>query len=315
MSGGSPPHEDLLEEALADLGRAIRSRAAEGAAEGGTDWLGLLDELRRSAHKLGMRERRGEIDAFGFDPDLLESARPLLRLLRERWWRVEVRGMQRLPDAGPVLLVANRAGLLPWDGLMIAEVVEEATAGRDRPRFLVADWLITLPFAQLALARLGGVRACPENAARLLASGRSVVAFPEGQKGAAKVFAERYRLQRFGRGGVVRLALQADVPLLPVAVVGSEEVHPVLFKVETLARSAGLPFLPVTPTFPWLGPLGMIPLPSKWSIHVGAPLETAGLGPGAALDDLLIARLTEQLRAELQQMVDAGVRARSGIFG
>jgi len=314
MSGPIAPREDLLGRALEDFAQEVRRRSQGEEAEAGPDWMALLDELRHSVQKIGMRERTGGTDAFGFDPDLLATVRPLLRLLRERWWRVEVRGMQRLPETGPVLLVANRAGLLPWDGLMIAEVVEEASAGRDRPRFLVADWLVTLPFAQPTLARLGGVRACPENAARLLRAGRSVVAFPEGQKGAAKVFAERYRLQRFGRGGVVRLALQAGVPLLPVAVVGSEEVHPVLFKVEVLARTAGLPFLPVTPTFPWLGPFGMIPLPSKWSIELGAPLETAGLGVAAARDDLLVARLTEQLRAELQHMVDSGVRSRSGIF-
>ena len=145
-------------------------------------------------------------------------------------------------------------------------------------RFLVADWLATLPFAQPWITRLGGVRACRENAERLLRTGRSVIAFPEGAKGAAKVFRQRYRVQRFGRGGVVRTALALGAPLVPVAVVGAEEAHPVLFKMETAARAVGLPFIPVTPTFPALGPLGVVPLPSKWSIAFGAPIETAELG-------------------------------------
>lgn len=312
---GSAQAEDVLDEALADLRREIhtRVRARREDASGGAGWIELAEELRRRLRTLGMHERTGETDSFGMDVDLVRSAKPLFRFLRERWWRIDVTGLERVPEA-PALLVANRAGLLPWDGLMIADVVEEDTGGRDRPRFLVADWLITRPFAQPLLARLGGVRACPENAARLLRDGRSVVAFPEGLKGAAKVFRERYRLQRFGRGGVVRLALEAGVPLVPVAVIGAEEVHPLLFRAETVARVAGLPFLPVTPTFPWLGPLGAIPLPSKWSITFGEPLETAPLGAKAASDELLVARLTDELRREVQRMVDAGLRRRAGIF-
>jgi 1-acyl-sn-glycerol-3-phosphate acyltransferase len=193
--------------------------------------------------------------------------------------------------------------------------VAEERSDLHRPRFLVADWLITLPFVQPYLARLGGVRACRENADRLLRTGRSVVAFPEGQKGAAKLFRERYRLKRFGRGGVVRAALQVGVPMVPVAVIGAEEAHPVLFKVETLARSMGLSFLPVTPTFPHLGPLGLIPLPSKWSIRFGTPIETAHLGARAARDELLVSRMTEELRSEIQRMVEEDLHARPGVWG
>lgn len=309
--------EDLLEEALGDLRQEIRERMhVHGAGSGdpaGSEpgWMELAQELRDRMRSLGMHDRSGETDDFGFDPDLVRSTRPLFDFLRERWWRIEVSGTERLPRV-PALLVANRAGLLPWDGLMIAHVMEGAIG--ERPRFLAADWLITLPFAQPLAARLGGVRACPENAARLLASGRSVVAFPEGLKGAAKVFRERYRLQRFGRGGVVRLALEARVPLVPVAVIGAEEVHPLLFRAESVARLAGFPFLPITPTFPWLGPLGAIPLPSKWAIDFGKPLDTSSLGSEASRDELLVARLTDELRREVQEMVDAGLRRRSGIF-
>jgi 1-acyl-sn-glycerol-3-phosphate acyltransferase len=277
------------------------------------DWLALAEDLRRRVGQLGMRERSGEVDDFGLDPETIRSARPLFTLLRKRWWRIEVVGLEHVPDDRPVLFVANHSGLLPWDGLALAETIEEAHGPARRPRFLIADWLITLPFVQPALARLGGVRACRENAERLLEGGRSVIAFPEGVKGAAKTFRDRYRLQRFGRGGAVRLALAAGVPIVPVAIVGAEETHPILFKLGTPARALGLPFLPVTPTFPWLGPLGALPLPSKWVISFGEPLAT-GPGGAEANDDLLVARLTEELRAEVQRLVKAALAIRQGVF-
>ena len=141
-----------------------------------------------------------------------------------------------------------------------------------------------------------------------------MVAFPEGVKGAAKVFRERYRLKRFGRGGVVRVALESGAPLVPVAVVGAEEAHPILFKIETLARVVGLPFVPVTPTFPVLGPLGFVPLPSKWSIHFGEPIALDHLGGDAADDELLVSRLTEELRAQIQAMVEQALRERRSVW-
>jgi len=317
----SPEREsgDLWSAALASLRDELRRRlspnpAADGDAGPGFDWVALGEDLRRRFGQLGMRERSGEVDDFGLDPETIRSARPLFSLLRKRWWRIEVVGLEHVPDDRPVLFVANHSGLLPWDGLALAETIEEAHGAARRPRFLIADWLITLPFVQPALARLGGVRACRENAERLLESGRSVVAFPEGVKGAAKTFRDRYRLQRFGRGGAVRLALAAGVPIVPVAIVGAEETHPILFKVETPARLLGLPFLPVTPTFPWFGPLGALPLPSKWVISFGEPLATAGPGGAQANDDLLVARLTEELRAEVQRLVKAALGIRPGVF-
>ncbi len=310
----------LWSGALAGLREELRRRLATEPADPSDgapariDWLALFEELRRRAGQLGMRERSGEVDDFGLDPETIRSARPFFQLLRRRWWRIEVVGLEHVPNDRPVLFVANHSGLLPWDGMALAETIEEAHGAARRPRFLIADWLITLPFVQPALARLGGVRACRENAERLLATGRSVIAFPEGVKGAAKTFRDRYRLQRFGRGGAVRLALEAGVPIIPVAIVGAEETHPILFKLATPARALGLPFLPVTPTFPWLGPLGALPLPSKWVISFGEPLATAGPGPELAADDLLVARLTEDLRAEVQRLVKAALAIRQGVF-
>ena len=246
------------------------------------DWPALYADLRRRLSTLGMVERSGEVDEFGMDEVVLRRARPLFELLFERYWRVDVDGLEGVPDPGPSLIVANRSGLLPYDGLMLAHALERG--GHPRPRFLVADWLVTLPFMQPFLARLGGVRACRENADRLLRSGRTVIAFPEGQKGAAKVFRERYRLKRFGRGGVVRVALENRVPLVPVGIVGAEEAHPILFKWHTPARAIGLPFIPVTPTFPAFGPLGAVPLPSKWVVRAGAPIALDHLEADAADD-------------------------------
>ncbi len=314
---GSMAERDALSRALDGLRRELRGRigAAESALServSSADLFELFERVRRAAGTFGMEERSGEVDEFGLDEAACARARALLGWLCERWWRVETLGLEEVPRDRPALYVANHSGLLPYDGLVLTHLLERET-GR-RPRFLVADWLVTLPFAQPWLARVGGVRACRENAHRLLRRGHGVIAFPEGQKGAAKVFADRYRLQRFGRGGVLRVALEAGVPTVPVAVVGAEEAHPILFKVHALARGAGLPFVPVTPTFPWLGPAGLLPLPSKWRIRFGAPLATDRLGPQAAGDEVLVSRMTEELRGQIQAMVDAERRARGGVF-
>ncbi|MBW2494383.1 MAG: acyltransferase family protein [Deltaproteobacteria bacterium] len=258
---------------------------------------------------------RGSDSSSEQSPDeiVLRRARPLLDLLYEHYWRIELHGFERIPESGPLLLVANRSGLLPYDGLMVSHAIWRRRPEL-RPRFMVADWLITLPFVQPYLARLGGVRACRENAERLIRSGESVLAFPEGVKGAAKVFRERYRLKRFGRGGVLRVALETRVPIIPIGIVGAEEAHPILFKWNAPARAVGLPFLPVTPTFPLFGPLGFFPLPTKWVIRIGEPISIDHLPPDAASDALLISRMNEQLRSEVQLLVDTGLSDRSSVW-
>ncbi len=311
--------DDELRQALDALRGEIRSRFPEpGAAVlpwQRVDWDELLRTVRRRVSTLGMSERSGEVDEFGMDEVVLRRARPLLDLLFDRYFRVELHGMENLPEKGPCLLVANRSGLLPYDGLMVAHAIERTHASGERPRFFVADWLITLPFVQPYLARLGGVRACRENAERLIASRRFIVVFPEGVKGAAKVFRERYRLKRFGRGGVVRVALETGAPIVPVGIVGAEEAHPVLFKWGAPARFVGLPFLPVTPTFPLLGPLGFLPLPSKWVIRFGEKLAMDHLPADAASDELLISRMTADMRDRVQTLVDTGLADRESIWG
>jgi 1-acyl-sn-glycerol-3-phosphate acyltransferase len=313
---------DAVREALDDLRREIRERfggrgqvAPDASAEPGGVGLGeLVGELRQRFGRMGMVERSGEVDEFGMDAAAIGWAAPLLDFLMDRYWRVEIEGLEHVPSQGPYLLVANRSGLLPWDGLLLAHAIERLRTPGVRPRFFVADWLMTLPFAMPMLTRLGGVRACRENAERLLHSGIPVIVFPEGAKGATKVFRERYRLKRFGRGGVIRVAIESGVPLVPVGVVGAEEAHPVLFKSTSAGRSLGLPFVPFTPTFPLLGPLGAVPLPSKWVVRFGAPIGFDDLGAEAAHDELLMSRLTENLRQEIQALVQGGLDARESVW-
>jgi 1-acyl-sn-glycerol-3-phosphate acyltransferase len=314
---GDDPARVAARVALAELRREIRGRFARAPVAARRtalpeDWERRFESLRERLGTLGMRERSGAVDEFGMDAESLSALRPLLDFLFDRYWRVAVGGIEALPERGPFLFVANAAGILPYDALMIAHAVERARG--ERPRFAVADWLITLPFVSPRLARLGGVRACPENALRLLAAGHSVAVFPEGAKGAAKTYRDRYRLARFGRGGVVRLAIERGVPVVPIGVVGAEEAHPILFKASAPARALGLPFVPVTPTFPWLGPLGALPLPAQWVLRFGEPISYADLGRDAARDALLVSRLTEELRARIQSLVDAGLRARESVW-
>jgi 1-acyl-sn-glycerol-3-phosphate acyltransferase len=314
---GDDPARVAARAALAELGREIRVRFPRAPRSAPSlalpaGWERSFEQLRERFATLGMRERSGGVDEFGMDVEALRALHPLLDFLFDRYWRIDVGGIDRLPDRAPYLLVANAAGILPYDALMIAHAVERARG--ERPRFAVADWLISLPFVQPRLAKLGGVRACPENLERLLAAGRSVAVFPEGVKGAAKPYRDRYRLARFGRGGVIRLALERGVPLVPVGVVGAEEVHPILYKATAPARALGLPFLPVTPTFPWLGPLGALPLPSQWVIRFGDPISYADLARDAARDALLLSRLTEELRARIQSLVEAGLHARGSAW-
>jgi 1-acyl-sn-glycerol-3-phosphate acyltransferase len=279
--------------------------------------LGLLRDLRGAADAAARRLRGDyEEDEWGFDPGFTTAAQPLLDLLYDRWWRVTASGVEHVPRDGRALLVANHAGVLPWDAAMIGTALKRAHppgAARD-PRFLVLDWAFSLPWASVAIRRIGGVPASPHNAARLLEQDHLVMVFPEGAKGVGKPYKERYRLQRFGRGGFVELALRTGAPIVPVAVVGSEEIYPKLGELPGVAKLVGAPYMPITPTFPLLGPLGAIPLPSRWRIAFGAPLDLRGLGPEVADDRATVLELAEEVRERIQEMVYAELIARPGAF-
>ncbi|MBW2289773.1 MAG: acyltransferase family protein [Deltaproteobacteria bacterium] len=319
MSGDRREKEaaDELRRVLAHLRDEIRSRfpvaAVAEPTESAVDLEGLWNSARRRLGTIGMSEHSAEVDEFGMDDEALRRVEPLLDFLAERFWRVDLRGLANLPAEGPCLLVANRAGLLPWDGLMLAHVLKRALPDRERPRFLVADSGMQWPFVHATIAQLGGVRSCVENAERLLAAGRIAIAFPEGAQGATKAWPDRYRLQSFTHDGVVRLALASGVPLIPVGIVGAEEVHPLMAKLKGPARRVGLPFVPVTPTFPLLGLLGLLPLPSKWLMWIGEPVSLDH--PGADADPLAVAREEDAVRSKIAELVERALAQRESIWG
>ena len=215
---------------------------------------------------------------------------------------------------GAGLIVANHSGVLPYDGLMINVAVRHEHPARRDCRMLALDMFALLPFLAPLLAKSGAVRASQENGERLLRRGELVGVFPEGVKGVGKRFKERYKLARFGRGGFVRLALRTGAPIIPCAVVGAEEIHPVLAKADWIGRPLGFPYFPITPTFPLLGPLGVVPLPTKWSLDFGDPIPMEAYGPDAAEDPILVNRLSEQVRGTVQRMIDGRLARRRSIW-
>jgi 1-acyl-sn-glycerol-3-phosphate acyltransferase len=277
----------------------------------GVDWEEALEETVAF-----LRERlRGdyEVDEFGFDAEFTTKIYlPLLRRLANSWFRVEVRGAENLPTDGSALLVSNHAGTLPIDGMIVQTVVYDEV-GR-HVRMLGADLIFKTPFSGDLARKTGTTLACQEDAERLLATNQLVAVFPEGFKGLGKPYADRYKLQRFGRGGFVSAALRAQVPIIPIAIVGSEEIYPLIARVPALARMLGLPYFPITPLFPWLGPLGMIPLPSKWIIEFGEAITTDELGSGAADDPMIVFNITDQVRETIQQTLYALLMQRQSAF-
>jgi 1-acyl-sn-glycerol-3-phosphate acyltransferase len=261
---------------------------------------------RRLGHGLAFLRRRLSgnylVDDYGFDEDLTEHViLPLLRPLYNDWFRVEVNGADNLPASGGALLVANHAGgLWPLDSAMAAIAVHEHTADGRHLRMLGADLLFGAPGLGTLARKTGATLACNPDAERLLAAGELVGVWPEGFKGIGKLFRDRYQLQRFGRGGFVHAALKAGAPIIPVSIVGSEEIHPQLANAKTLARVLGLPYFPITPTFPWFGPLGLVPLPSKWYIEFGEPIQTASHSTADADDAVVLFDLTDRVRETIQ---------------
>ena len=242
------------------------------------------------------------VDEFGFDKHLNEAIfLPLLRGLFRNWFRVEVSGIENLPEAGAALIVANHAGVLPLDGLMASVAVHDNHPAKRDLRLLAADMVFDMPVMGQAARKAGHTMACTSDAHRLLAAGELTAVFPEGYKGLGKNFRDRYKLQRFGRGGFVAAALRAGAPIVPCSIVGSEEIYPMITDVKLLARLFGLPYFPVTPLFPLAGPLGLVPLPSKWHIQFGEPISTQDYEESAADDPMVTFELTDQVRETIQQ--------------
>jgi len=280
------------------------------AGTAGLDWknvAGLWRSLYFSWHS-------EDVDEFGYDPRFAETIQPLFEFLYTVWWRVEAAGLENVPGEGAALVVANHSGVLPYDGLMIKLALRQEHPGRRECRMLALDMFALLPFLAPLLAKSGEVRANPENAERLLRRGDLVGVFPEGVKGVGKAFKDRYKLARFGRGGFIRIALRTGAPIVPCAVVGAEEIHPKIAQANWLGRPFGFPYFPITPTFPWLGPLGLVPLPTKWSIDFADPIPMDRYGPQAADDPILVNRLSEDVRSTIQRMIDGRLARRRSIW-
>jgi 1-acyl-sn-glycerol-3-phosphate acyltransferase len=255
------------------------------------------------------------IDEFGFDPELTDALLlPPLRALYEKWFRVCTTGVEHLPAEGGALLVCNHSGTLPLDALMTAVAVHDEHPAHRHLRGLGADLLFQIPLVGALARKSGQTLACNPDAERLLRGGELVGVWPEGFKGIGKPFSSRYKLQRFGRGGFVAAAMRTGVPIIPCSIVGAEEIYPKLGDIKLLARLLGLPYFPVTPLFPLLGPLGAVPLPTKWYIEFGEPIRTDTYDPGEQDDPMLVFTLTDQVRESVQQALYRRLSQRRGVF-
>lgn len=259
-----------------------------------------------------MQTRSEVVDPFGLDPVVTERWRPIFEFLYRNWWGVETSGMEHLPDHGRALIVANHGGVLPYDSVMLMYAIRYDHPAHRTARPLIEDVIYHLPFLGVRLNRLGCVRASQQNAEHLLHDDNLVIVFPEGGKGTSKLQRDRYQLQRFGRGGFVKLALRTRTPIIPAAIVGAEDAHPLLARFN-LGSHSPLPFLPITASFPWLGPFGLLPRRERWLIRFDKPIVLSEHGPEADQDSLLVTRINDQVRSRIQTTLDALLAERDGV--
>jgi 1-acyl-sn-glycerol-3-phosphate acyltransferase len=264
--------------------------------------------------ELAQRGTAYSVDDFGFDPQWTESFLSVFKVLYRDYWRVETTGIENVPATGRALLVANHAGVLPWDGTMIKTAMFVEHPHPRHVRALVASLFMGMPVLSWFLRRTGQTVGHPDDTRRLLERDDLVLVFPEGVKGTGKPFKDRYRLRRFGRGGFVSTAIRAGAPIIPVSVVGSEEIYPMIADLAPVARALGMPYMPVTPLWPWLGPLGLLPLPSKWRIQFHEPIHVETYPPEAADDRNLVMALADEVRETIQKGVYENLKRRRSIF-
>jgi 1-acyl-sn-glycerol-3-phosphate acyltransferase len=322
VATAAPEHERPVERApvttdvptpaggipVGDWLAAVQGAAAEVF---GADWEPQL------ARFLAFLRRRVagnyRIDEYGFDQEITERfLMAALRPIAQKWFRIEVRGIENIPTDGGALVVSNHSGTIPVDGLMTMVSIHDEIGRFLRP--LGADLVFQMPFVGSMARRSGATLACTEDAERMLSGGELVGVWPEGFKGIGKPYAERYKLQRFGRGGFVSAAVRTGVPIIPLSVVGAEEIYPLVGNVPSLARLLGMPYIPITPFFPLLGPLGLVPLPSKWLLEFGEPIRTDEFDAGAADDPMLVFNVTDQVRETIQQTLYSLLMKRQSVF-
>lgn len=271
-----------------------------------------LSVARALAKRTGRLESDDEHKPLEHDPDLVRALLPLALPLYRWYWRVEVHGIENLPTEGAALLAANHSGSIPIDGAMLKIAVLKEH-GRN-PWLLAGDIAFQIPGFRELIRLAGNARADRDETLQLLRQGELLGVFPEGYKGIGKGWRKRYQLQRFGRGGFVEVAMETGAPIVPVAIIGAEEAYPMIGNLGFLASRIGAPYVPVTPTFPLLGPLGMIPFPSKWMIVFGEPLTTIEHGPKASEDMQLVLEMSEEVRQRVQKLLHEWLPKRRRVF-
>ena len=270
----------------------------------------LRDSLAPLASLATLVGSPGRLDEYGMDAEILGRARAVLDFFLGTWWRVDVQGADLLPEQ-PFVLVANHGGTAPWDAAVLRTTLARLTSPRElRP--LLDPRALAVPVVGSLLVRLGAAPLRAEVALSLLDRGSSICLFPEGPREAPRPWSDRYRLTRFGRGGFARIAALARAPIVPCAIVGSEEAAAPLDRRGWLAEALHLPLLTVAPALPLSGLLSWLPLPSRWSIRFGDPI--APPPPERAEDAQAVAAAGERVRAELQRMLDADIAARRSVY-
>lgn len=298
-----------IEKTLARVEGATRVKSDDDILAGVN-----LFNLRKKYHQISLQMRSEEVDAFGYDPIFDKFISPLFEFLYFKYWRVETYGVSNIPNQGPVLLVGNHAGSLPYDATMLKVALQKEHPTHRDIRFMVEDFLFHFPFLGSLMNRFGGVRASQENAQELICNNHAVIVFPEGVKGLGKLYRDKYHLARFGRGGFIRLCIRTQAPLVPVVFIGSEEIHPMLAREKVISKMIGAPYIPLTWTFPALGPLGLIPLPSKWSIHILPPIDFSQYEPEQEKDRVLVYKLANQVREQIQETIIEKLKNRRSIW-
>jgi 1-acyl-sn-glycerol-3-phosphate acyltransferase len=311
-----------IQNATPEFGRNIYEKLRSGAASDLFDpdtWKGLWFMLNYTIEfQADFIKRRYtgeyEVDEWGYDPELIGLFRPFFDFMYKKYWRVQTSGMEHIPDEGRAILVSNHSGQLPFDGAMMGMAVMEEHPSQRLVRNLYATWFDTLPFVSTFLVKMGQAMATEENGIRLLEQEQLVSVFPEGVKGVGKLYKDRYKLARFGRGGFVRMALKTRSPIIPVSVVGAEEIYISLYNAKAIARLIGFPFFPISITWPWFGVLGFVPLPTKWYIDFAEPIPTDQYEPGAENNLNLVSQLTEQVRNLIQENLYKRLAERRSIY-
>ncbi|MBU6455658.1 MAG: acyltransferase family protein [Cyanobacteria bacterium REEB67] len=256
---------------------------------------------------------QGQVDQFGFDMEAFAIWEPFFRFLYEEYFRVTVRGLENIPADGPGILVGNHSGLLPVDAAMMAVAMCHLHTSPRRIRFLVTDWFFSTPMLGKWVLQMGQVRASLENARTLIENQELIGIYPEGVRGVGKPFRERYRCLDF-HPGFVQLAIATQTPLIPIATIGGDEIYPEFVNLKSIAQMLGLPFFPVTPSFPWLPfPLMLFPLPVRWMVNVHKPINL-GYPPEKASDRKLILKLAREIQYEIQRDLNHMFKERRHLF-